>query len=94
MNTYVSRHCEARSNPEKRVIKKQIDKMIVKNNYIKENNGKFSASNSGLPRRSYLTARNDDVPFCELCGRKNKPQRTQRIFAKNAKKKSCESYKS
>ena len=40
---------------------------------------------SGLPRRSYLTARNDDVPFSELCVsfanlalKKIKPQRTQR----------------
>jgi phosphate transport system substrate-binding protein len=37
--------------------------MIVKSNYIRENNGKFSEFNTGLPRSSCLTARNDDVPF-------------------------------
>ena len=49
-------------------------------------NGKCSAFNSGLLRSSFLTARNDAVPFCELCVsfanlavKKIKPQRAQRF---------------
>jgi len=51
------------------------------------------ANNSGLPRRSYLTARNDDVRFSELCvsfanfAVKNiKPQRTQRFPQRTQRK--------
>ena len=47
---------------------------------------------SGLPRRSCLTARNNVVPFCELCVsfanlavKKIKPQRTQRKNPENLK---------
>ena len=55
----VSRHCEARSNPEEKVI----NKMIVKNEYTRVNEGKIITINYGLLRCSCLTARNDAVPF-------------------------------
>ena len=72
---YVSRHCEARSNPDYTVQRhcgldpqspayNAFNKGIphqMRNDGVVGGNG--TAFNSGLPRRSYLTARNDDVPF-------------------------------